>query len=332
MRLVAYDPFVSRRAGPPDERRARRTSTSCWPSPTSSPSTWPRRPRPSGSSAPSCWPKAKPGHAHRQRGPRRHRRRGRRWPTPSRDGHVGGAALDVFAEEPTTESPLFGLDQVVVTPHLGASTGRGPGQGGRHHRRAGRAGPRRRLRALRRQRQRRPRRPRRCGRSCPWPSGSASCSPALGAGVGRRRSRSSTRASSPTTTPASSPCRCSRASSAGVSDEPVSYVNAPQLAEDRGIEVRETKTTHDPATTSTSSPCAGGGHAIAGTLVGPAGRAPHRDGRRPHRRRAAGRPHAGRPQRRPPGRDRPGRHGPRRGRRQHRRHGRRPVTRRARPP
>ena len=39
-----------------------------------------------------------------------------------RSGHVGGAALDVFAEEPTTESPLFGLDAVVVTPHLGAST------------------------------------------------------------------------------------------------------------------------------------------------------------------------------------------------------------------
>jgi D-3-phosphoglycerate dehydrogenase len=38
------------------------------------------------------------------------------------DGRLGGAALDVFAEEPTTESPLFGLDRVVVTPHLGAST------------------------------------------------------------------------------------------------------------------------------------------------------------------------------------------------------------------
>ncbi|HVM41366.1 MAG TPA: phosphoglycerate dehydrogenase, partial [Acidimicrobiia bacterium] len=38
------------------------------------------------------------------------------------DGRVAGAALDVFTEEPTTESPLFGLDSVVVTPHLGAST------------------------------------------------------------------------------------------------------------------------------------------------------------------------------------------------------------------
>ena len=39
-----------------------------------------------------------------------------------RDGRIAGAALDVFAAEPTTESPLFGLANVVVTPHLGAST------------------------------------------------------------------------------------------------------------------------------------------------------------------------------------------------------------------
>ncbi len=38
------------------------------------------------------------------------------------DGRLDGAALDVFETEPTTESPLFGFDQVVVTPHLGAST------------------------------------------------------------------------------------------------------------------------------------------------------------------------------------------------------------------
>ncbi|MDA8380566.1 MAG: phosphoglycerate dehydrogenase [Actinomycetota bacterium] len=37
-------------------------------------------------------------------------------------GHTGGAALDVFEAEPCTESPLFSLDPVVVTPHLGAST------------------------------------------------------------------------------------------------------------------------------------------------------------------------------------------------------------------
>jgi D-3-phosphoglycerate dehydrogenase len=37
-------------------------------------------------------------------------------------GHVGGAGVDVFVKEPTTASPLFGLANVVVTPHLGAST------------------------------------------------------------------------------------------------------------------------------------------------------------------------------------------------------------------
>jgi D-3-phosphoglycerate dehydrogenase / 2-oxoglutarate reductase len=37
-------------------------------------------------------------------------------------GKVAGAALDVFPAEPTTQHPLFGRDDVVVTPHLGAST------------------------------------------------------------------------------------------------------------------------------------------------------------------------------------------------------------------
>jgi D-3-phosphoglycerate dehydrogenase len=37
-------------------------------------------------------------------------------------GKVAGAALDVFPSEPMTESPLFGYANVVVTPHLGAST------------------------------------------------------------------------------------------------------------------------------------------------------------------------------------------------------------------
>ena len=40
-----------------------------------------------------------------------------------RSGHVRAAGIDVFAKEPTTDSPLFDLPQIVVTPHLGASTG-----------------------------------------------------------------------------------------------------------------------------------------------------------------------------------------------------------------
>ena len=37
-------------------------------------------------------------------------------------GHIAGAGLDVFAEEPATSHPLFGHERVVATPHLGAST------------------------------------------------------------------------------------------------------------------------------------------------------------------------------------------------------------------
>ena len=39
-----------------------------------------------------------------------------------KEGRVAGAGLDVYATEPCTDSPLFQLDNVVATPHLGAST------------------------------------------------------------------------------------------------------------------------------------------------------------------------------------------------------------------
>ena len=37
-------------------------------------------------------------------------------------GQVGGAAVDVFSSEPANENPLFGMEAVVATPHLGAAT------------------------------------------------------------------------------------------------------------------------------------------------------------------------------------------------------------------
>jgi len=39
-----------------------------------------------------------------------------------KSGKIGGVALDVFANEPCTDSPLFGMPGVLATPHLGAST------------------------------------------------------------------------------------------------------------------------------------------------------------------------------------------------------------------
>ncbi|WP_170360684.1 phosphoglycerate dehydrogenase [Ruegeria arenilitoris] len=39
-----------------------------------------------------------------------------------KSGHVAGAGFDVFSEEPAKENPLFGLPNVVCTPHLGAAT------------------------------------------------------------------------------------------------------------------------------------------------------------------------------------------------------------------
>ena len=63
-------------------------------------------------------------------------------------GHLAGAGIDVFPEEPVTESPLFGLPGVVVTPAPGRLHLRGPGPCRRGGRRAGGRRPHRRRRHL----------------------------------------------------------------------------------------------------------------------------------------------------------------------------------------
>ncbi len=49
-----------------------------------------------------------------------------------RDGQVAGAALDVYAEEPMTSGPLTEMPEVVLTPHLGASTVEAQNKAGLH--------------------------------------------------------------------------------------------------------------------------------------------------------------------------------------------------------
>ena len=156
-----------------------------------------------------------------------------------RDGRLGGAAIDTFAKEPTTESPLFPLDNVVVTPHLGASTVEAQDK-------AGETIAEQVVLALR-------------GDFVPFAvnvaasEASESVRPFLPLAERVGRLFTGLAGGAPGTLHieyegeiADYDCRVLTLSVlkgvlAPVVDEPVSFVNAPQIAEQRGISVRETK-------------------------------------------------------------------------------------------
>jgi D-3-phosphoglycerate dehydrogenase / 2-oxoglutarate reductase len=182
-----------------------------------------------------------------------------------RTGQVAGAALDVFSTEPTTDSPLFGMPQVVVTPHLGASTREAQDKAGDTI--AEQVGL-----AL-------------AGEFVPFAVNvSAAEAPetvrhflplaerlgeiytALAEGLPKtleieyagQIADSDTRILT---------LSVLKGIFGGVTDEPVSYVNAPRIAAERGVEVRDTSTAtvHDYVNLISIR---GGDHGIGGTLVG----------------------------------------------------------------
>jgi D-3-phosphoglycerate dehydrogenase len=182
-----------------------------------------------------------------------------------RSGHVEGAGLDVFAEEPCTSSPLFELDSVVVTPHLGASTREAQDK-------AGDTIAEQVLLALR-------------GDFVPYAvnvsasEASETVRPFLPLAERLGSLFASLNEGVPPSLEieyqgqlADYDTRILTLSAlkgllgAG-SEEPVSYVNAPQLAEERGIDVRETTTTHAHDYVNLIS-LRGGVHSLAGTLAG----------------------------------------------------------------
>jgi len=182
-----------------------------------------------------------------------------------RSGRVAGAALDVFAEEPTTESPLFELDSVVVTPHLGASTREAQDK-------AGDAIAEQVALAL-------------AGDFVPYAvnvsaaEASETVRPFLP--LAERLGRIFVALNEGTPSRLETEYQGQLADYdtriltlsvlkgvfGGVSEEPVSYVNAPQIAAERGVEVRESSssTAQDYVNLVTVR---GGDHAIAGSLVG----------------------------------------------------------------
>jgi D-3-phosphoglycerate dehydrogenase len=181
------------------------------------------------------------------------------------EGIVAGAALDVFAKEPTTESPLFELESVVVTPHLGASTREAQDK-------AGETIAEQVVLAL-------------AGEFVPYAvnvdaaEASETVRPFLPLGERLGAIFASLNNGVPRLLDVEYQGQLAdydtriltlavlRGLLGAGSDEPVTYVNAPQLAAARGVELRQTSAsaTHDYVNLITLR---GNGHSLAGTLFG----------------------------------------------------------------
>ncbi len=183
-----------------------------------------------------------------------------------KDGQVQGAGLDVFAKEPTTESPLFELPSVVVAPHLGASTAEAQDK-------AGVTIAEQVILALN-------------GDFVPYAVNvsatdvSETVRPFMGLAEQLGRIFACLNDGLPDALDIEYQGGLAGAGTgiltlsvlkgifAAGTEEPVSYVNAPQLAAERGLVIRETSTVtaHDYVNLVTLR---GGDHSVAGTLTGP---------------------------------------------------------------
>ena len=234
----------------------------------------------------------KPGVHHRQRRPRWAGRRAGAGPGAAAAGSAA-PGIDVYATEPCTDSRCSAFDNVVVTPHLGASTVEAQDKAGH------RCGAQRQARAARRVRARRGQRAGRRGgrrggaaRRCRSPKSSAGCSPRSPAGSpavdgrGPRRDRAYD--------VSVLQLAALKGVFADVVEEPVTFVNAPLLAAERGRRGLAGQATARARSSATSSPCAARSPPAtevrsAGPSRAAAGREAHRGGRL--RRRPACREH-----------------------------------------
>ncbi|MFN3257393.1 MAG: phosphoglycerate dehydrogenase [Ilumatobacter sp.] len=182
------------------------------------------------------------------------------------DGIIAGAALDVFSTEPMTESPLFAIPSVVVTPHLGASTREAQDKAGDtiasmvELALAGEFVPFAvNVNAAEANETIRPYLPlaERLGSLFESLVGGAPdvlevCIEGEIAGYDTRIIE----------------LAVLKGFFGAISDEAVTYVNAPQLAKDHGVEVREVSSATSPDYVNLLT-IRGGGHSISGTLSGP---------------------------------------------------------------